>query len=183
MDVNGNLGFVWLVVSPADHRPSADRCEIAGGAPPPRIAIATGQTKETRDRSMARGAHTANEVGIVAAQRVGSWACVPQRVRRASSPRGGQVCQHVLHLLPERPIKASRSLECGHELLQLSAARANLRRAHVQKFYRTNVLQVPGGLWRLAQRSAVRPIPPGRRTAAAERTMRVRWAAVVRPSR
>jgi hypothetical protein len=143
---NGKLGLVWLVVSPANHRASADRFEIASGAHPPRIAIATGQPKETQDRCVAGGAHTTNEVGIVAAQRVGSWACVPQRVRRASSPRGGQVCQHVLHLLPERPIKASRSLECGHELLQLSAARANLRRAHVHKVYRTHVLEVTRGL-------------------------------------
>ncbi len=119
---NGKLELAWLVVSPANHRASADRFEIASRAHPPRIAIAPGQPKETQDRCVAGGAHTANEVRIVAVQRVGSWPCIPQRVRRASLPRGGQVCQHVLHLLPERPIKASRSLECGHELTQNASA-------------------------------------------------------------
>src|SRR5438552_3754115 len=72
-----SLGLVWLVVSPANHRASADRFEIAAGAHPPRIAIATGQPKETQGRCVAGGAHTANEVRIVAAQRVGSWPCIP----------------------------------------------------------------------------------------------------------
>src|SRR6266852_2510767 len=113
---NGNLRLVWLVVMPANHGASTHRFEVAGGAHSPRLAISPRQGKETQDRSLARGTHRANEVRIVATQRVRSRACVPPRVRRVSSPWSGQMCQHVLHLLPQRPVKASRSLECSDEL-------------------------------------------------------------------